>query len=163
MQSNFAYCDIKKAKHILVSANVMLLCYPKKICGECDDCLPLSFANHPRAANWSVNNTSTPRQVSLKSHKLYKFLCDVCDHEFEICPRDVSRGSFCSFCAIPSRRVCADDDCKFCFERSFASFEYSVNWSEANYKTPREILKSTHAKYIFDCSRCFHRFEALPK
>ena len=66
-----------------------MLCYPKKICGECDECFPLSFANHARAANWSVNNGLTPRQVSANSHKLYTFLCDVCNHEFDICLRDV--------------------------------------------------------------------------
>ena len=139
-----------------------MLCYPKKICGQCDECFPLSFANYARAVNWSVNNSLTPRQVSANSHKLYKFLCDVCDHEFEICPRDVIRGSFCSFCAIPSRRVCANANCQFCFERSFASFEYSVNWSEANDKSPREILKSTHDKYLFECATCLHEFEASP-
>ena len=139
-----------------------MLCYPKKICGECDECLPLSFATHQRAANWSVKNTLTPRQISANSHKLYKFLCDVCDHEFEICPRDVTRGSWCCFCAVPSKRLCDDADCQFCLERSFASFEFSVNWSEANSKLPRDVLKSTHDKYLFDCSRCFHQFEASP-
>ena len=137
-----------------------MLCYPKKICGECDECFPLSFASHARAVNWSANNLLTPRQVSANSHKLYKFLCDVCHHEFEICPRDVCRGSFCSFCSFAPKRLCSDENCQICLQRSFASIEISRLWSDENDTTPRHVFPRSLEKYLFDCTVCGHRFEA---
>lgn len=137
-----------------------MLCHPKRICGECDNCFALSFASHPRAANWSEENSLMPRQISAHTHKLFIFVCEVCNHKFKISPRDVSKGSFCSFCSLPPKRLCDDIDCQRCFQRSFASIEFSQYWALDNEKQPRELFPSSPAKYMFDCTTCGHRFEA---
>ena len=137
-------------------------CSIKNMCGECELCLPLSFASHPRAANWSEKNALSPRQIFANTHKLFWFLCEKCNHEFEICPRDVGRGSWCCYCAVPAKELCRDADCRFCFQRSFASVEFSKFWSESNDQTPRQVLKNTHDKYTFECTVCLHSFDASP-
>ena len=60
--------------------------------------------------------------------------------------------SWCIYCA--NRKLCEDKDCKICFEKSFASHKKSKNWSTANKITPRQVIKYSHKKYIFDCNEC---------
>ena len=150
--------DIKS--HRYISQNVIMLCSIKKMCGECELCLPLSFASHPRAANWSEKNSLTPRQVFANTHKLFWFLCEKCDHEFEICPRDVNRGSWCCYCSFAPKKLCNKSDCAICFQRSFASIEISKYWSVDNEQSPRDVFPRSLEKYRFDCTICGHRFEA---
>ena len=45
------------------------------------------------------------------------------------------------------------------FERSFASHEKHIFWSKKNEKKPRDVFKSSHKKYLFDCDKCGHEFE----
>ena len=47
------------------------------------------------------------------------------------------------------------------FENSFASNPKSKYWSNKNLKQPREVYKSTHSKYLFDCEVCGHEFEII--
>ncbi len=44
-------------------------------------------------------------------------------------------------------KLCSDEDCKLCFERSFASNPISEYWSESNEVSPRSVCKSSNAKY----------------
>ena len=68
------------------------------------------------------------------------------------------------------KTMCNDDDCKICFERSFASFNDKTDngklkidcWiEEKNGKIPREVFKNTHTKYWFKCDNknCNHEFD----
>jgi len=53
-----------------------------------------------------------------------------------------------------------DDDCNYCFEKSFASHEYAKYWiQEKNDKTPREVFLGSKKKYWFRCNTCKHDFD----
>jgi len=47
------------------------------------------------------------------------------------------------------------------FEKSFASHEKSKYWSDKNTKKPRDVYKSSHTKYWFDCDKCNHSFDSI--
>lgn len=48
------------------------------------------------------------------------------------------------------------------FERSFASHDKSIYWSDKNILQPKDIFKGTHAKYYFDCNICGHELYTRP-
>jgi very-short-patch-repair endonuclease len=57
-----------------------------------------------------------------------------------------------------SKRLCANEECQTCFEKSFASHDKSKYWSEKNGDAkPRQVFKFSHTKYWFDCD-CGHQF-----
>lgn len=60
------------------------------------------------------------------------------------------------------KKLCKNDDCDICYNRSFASVDKSQFWSNKNVKKPREVFKSTATKFIFDCNECPHEFECSP-
>lgn len=55
-------------------------------------------------------------------------------------------------------KLCRNDECEICFERSFASYfgktKYGklkiLCWHQKNNITPREIIKGTHRKFFSD-------------
>jgi very-short-patch-repair endonuclease len=117
-----------------------------------------SFASHKKAKYWSDKNLLKPNEVMKGTHKKYIFNCD-CGHEFEANLYNIIKGSWCSYCAKPARNLCDKEDCNQCFEKSFASHEKAVYWSNKNKLKPREVFKSTKDKYWFNCN-CGHEFEA---
>ncbi|AMQ10950.1 restriction endonuclease [Brazilian marseillevirus] len=137
-------------------------CSNQKLCtsGECGMCFEKSFANREKAKYWSTEkNNLTPREVFASSGKKYWFRCGKCGHYFETSLNNVSRGTFCPFC--PNKKLCSSDDCKACFEKSFASHKKARYWStEKNKKTPREMFVSSNKKFWFECGNCGHSFEA---
>lgn len=57
------------------------------------------------------------------------------------------------------RRLCNNDDCEICFNRSFASHEFSKYWNyDKNDNNPRDVFKNTGLKYNFTCNKCNHNF-----
>ena len=57
------------------------------------------------------------------------------------------------------RRLCNKDDCEICFNRSFASHEFSKYWDyDKNDNKPRNVFKNTGLKYNFTCNKCNHNF-----
>jgi very-short-patch-repair endonuclease len=132
----------------------------KKFCGKenCTICYEKSFASHPKSKMWSERNTVQPYQISKWSHKKFEFKCDVCDHYFESILSNISKGKWCPFCRIPSKNLCLDDKCQFCFKRSFASCEKSLYWSKNNNVSPRHVCKGSNEKYEFQCNVCLHDF-----
>jgi len=132
----------------------------EKLCNEeCKYCFDRSFANNPKSEFWSDKNTKKPRNILKNTHKKYWFNCDKCSHEFEAALSHVSRNRWCPYCCNNSEKLCNDDECKYCFERSFACHSKSEYWLEKNEENPREILKYSHYKYWFKCNKCFHDFE----
>jgi len=136
-------------------------CSNQKLCDkeDCDDCRNKSFESNNRSKNWSDKNDVLPRQVFKASHKKYFFNCDKCNHTFESALNKVScSDSWCHYCA--NNLLCDDKDCKICYEKSFASHEKAKYWSDKNDVLPRDVFKSAHKKYYFDCNICNHTFEA---
>ena len=119
------------------------------------------FSQHPKSAFWSSKNTKTPNEVALNSHKKFWFDCDKCGHSFETILKTITQvNSWCPYCCIPSKKLCSKNkNCIKCINKSFASVDYSKNWSNKNIVSPFEIFKYSHKKYLFECPKCKHTFE----
>lgn len=120
-----------------------------------------SFASNEKAKFWSNRNNVTADQVSTCSNKKYWFLCETCGHEFQQSPAKITNmGRWCIYCANQKR--CNDDDCQWCFDRSFASSEKATCWSPSNGNVkPRDVAKyANKPAYFFICDVCSHEFSA---
>jgi very-short-patch-repair endonuclease len=97
--------------------------------------------------------------VALNSHKKFWFDCE-CGHTFDVQLNNINLlDRWCSYCA--NKKLCDDKKCKICFDKCFASVDYSKNWSDKNIETPFEVLKKSHKKYWFECPRCEHPFQQI--
>ena len=121
---------------------------------DCNQCFNRSFASHTKAKFWSLENNKQARKVFKKTSIKYKFDCK-CGHTFETRISDVDIA-WCSYCG--NRKLCTDQDCISCFNKSFASHEKSKYWSETNNKKSRDVFKNDNNKYKFNCI-CGHVFE----
>ena len=59
------------------------------------------------------------------------------------------------------KKLCNNNDCEICFNKSFASNEKSKYWSEENKIKPRDVFLQSNKKFIFNCDKCSHNFEGL--
>ena len=118
------------------------------------------------------NNNLKPRDVSKQSNKKYWFKCDVCNHDFNSSLANISRlNRWCPYCA--NQKLCNDNDCKYCFNKSFASYNEKTEknnlkidcWliKKNNDLKPRDVFKKSNKKYWFKCDVCNHDFNSLLK
>lgn len=160
-----------KCKHSfqVMLSNVVAGCFcpycpRRKLCDDedCEMCFKNSFASRERAKCWCYEkNKVRPRDVSLYSHKKYWFNCDKCEHSFESVLSSIKTDKTCPFCS--NKRLCDSEDCKQCFQKSFASHKYSGQWlREKNKKKPREVFLGAGKKFWFKCELCTHTFELTP-
>ncbi|AYV76646.1 MAG: restriction endonuclease [Terrestrivirus sp.] len=160
------WLDCSKCNHTF---EVMALCVSNKdycphcsskiLCNneDCNYCYKKSFASHEKAKYWSKNNKLSAREVFRASNKKYFFDCSECHHTVEIDLGNlVYNEIWCSICT--NRNLCCDNNCVYCFNKSFASHEKAKFWSNRNELKPREVFKSSVTKYLFDCDKCFHTF-----
>jgi very-short-patch-repair endonuclease len=133
-------------------------CSRHKICGKCEciKCFNKSFASHEKSKFWSDKNDLKPIQVPIKTNTKYYFNCDICNHIMQMSPNCILKGSWCNYCN--NGELCNNDDCVFCFNKSFASHEKSKYWDD-NKLTPRQVFKVSSKKYLFKCNICYHIFE----
>ncbi len=126
-----------------------------------------SFASHPKAQYWSEKNELSPEYYTISSGKKCWFKCE-CGHEFYCILANIVNGRWCPYCSKPPKKLCNDENCKSCFEKSFASYEDKdklMCWSidnkdkDGKHVIPRDIFKSSNKKYIFNC-QCGHEFES---
>ena len=90
------------------------------------------------------------------------FDCDKCPHSFHSCLNSViGLNSWCPYCA--NQKLCNDNDCVFCYNNSFASYdENKVEcWSNKNKKQPRDVFKHSGKKYLFKCDECNEDFKSV--
>ena len=132
-------------------------CYNRKICGKCESCYNKSFASHPKSIYWHKLNEHKPEEVIKGSEKKCYFNCDKCDHILLIGLKKISSyGRWCSYCS--HQKLCENNDCKMCYNNSFASVEKSKYLNDKTVN-PRMLFKSTNKKYNFDCNKCLQTFE----
>lgn len=136
-------------------------CSNNQLCGniECKVCYNKSFASHPKSEYWSNENTVQPINVFKNTAKKYVFQCQYCSHQFDASICHVTRmknPAWCPFCG--KKRLCSKGDCKFCFEKSFASNQKSIYWSSKNITDPRSVFKTSGYKYVFKCNVCNSEF-----
>jgi len=95
------------------------------------------------------------------SHTKGIFVCNDCGHEFESRLNDVTiKSRWCPYCN--SYKLCENENCNQCYNKSFASHGKSKCWSKKNTEQPRNITKNSHTKYIFDCHDCGYEFLISP-
>ena len=126
-----------------------------------------SFSSHEKSQFWSDKNKLKPSEVYKKSGKKFIFNCNNCSHEFEASLDNITiKNQWCPYCCNPSKKLCEKEDCRFCYEQSFASHEKAKYWSNKNvdennkFIKPRQIFKKCDTiKYILYCDLCNHNFE----
>jgi len=118
------------------------------------------FSEHPKSKFWSNINILKPNEVALNSHKKFWFDCK-CGHTFDSSLLNINKGNnWCGFCSYPPKKLCDDENCKMCFDNSFASNQKSIYWSSENELKPRQVFKNAdRKKFKFDCNKCIHSFE----
>ena len=139
-----------------------------KLCGQetCTSCFKKSFASFDKdkVKCWSDKNTLKPIEVFKGSHARIIFKCNKCPHEFESVLKSLTGKDehWCPFCA--NQKLCGQESCTYCFEKSFASFDdkNKLNcWSDKNMLKPIEVFKGSNKIYIFKCNKCQHEFESI--
>lgn len=139
-------------------------CGNQRLCkdNDCEICFNKSFASHSKSEYWSNINELNPRQVFKNSGKKYWFICKECNHMFQSQIHIISNDHWCSYCS--NKKLCKDNDCKICFNKSFASHSKSKYWDyNKNLLTPREVFINTHKRYWFNCEKCKHSFNNILK
>lgn len=140
-------------------------CSTRKICPDkkCKICYKVSFASVSVSKWWSPKNPGVPSDYTTGTTQKFLFDCPNCNHEFSATLAKISGSArWCPYCAIPSKKLCEDEDCDFCYQRSFASCEKQSLWSSKNKKTPRQVLLRSHDIYIFDCDLCNREYKGTP-
>jgi len=126
---------------------------------DCKDCFNKSFASHPKSKFWSDQNEINHRQLFKSSHKRYKFDCDKCNHVFDGQLKSINNNIWCPYCCFPPQKLCENNNCKNCFENSFASHSKSKFWSDQNEINPRHVFRCGNKKFWFDCNKCNNTFD----
>jgi hypothetical protein len=160
-------------------------CSQRKLCKDsnCKKCFEKSFANYNgKTSNdkfkrdcWhpTKNGGVIPGHVFRSTGKKYWFICDICNHDFDISPNNLTnKNRWCPYCCIPTQKLCQDRNCEYCFKKSLASFEgkttsdtLKINcWHPVRNGdlTPRDITLCSNKKYWFHCNECEHDFDIMP-
>ena len=117
---------------------------------ECDFCFEHSMASlESLEERWCTTNPD-PRTVMLRTAKKVVLYCPDCDHVASIIGSHAAKNPWvCQYC---DRTICMDENCDRCFSRSCASDPKLLKiWSPKNNAKPREVMKGTHKKFIFNC------------
>src|SRR5665647_197100 len=132
-------------------------CHNQRLCEDltCKFCLSNSFASTEKSKNWNYElNESVPRSVFKNSGKKYWLNCSTCKHAYDTTLCNATFGYSCPYCS--NTKLCSNDKCSCCYDRSFASNEKSKYWSSKNNEKPRDVFKNCNSKYLFDCTVCKH-------
>lgn len=132
-------------------------CLRSQLCIDpnCLYCYEKSFMSHEKMPFWNYElNEKSPRYVRQNERNMYWFTCGVCNHNFKQTPYDVSKGRWCHFCS--GQALCKSVDCRYCYEKSFASVSESKYWHPTFNKgvEPRVIMKNSSKFYWFLCHVC---------
>lgn len=140
-------------------------CANKKFCNDpaCITCYLKSFASSPYAKFWSAKNNKLPNEVFKNSEEEYYFYCWTCNHEFKRKLLLVTNRCFCLYCSNHHSLMCDDNTCNHCFNKSFASHKMAKYWSSKNKILPRDTIRCSSNKYIFDCPECKNEFSMALK
>lgn len=182
------FCEICNHSFQTALSNIRMghfcsYCASQKLCNDksCELCLNNSFQSNKRSECWSYEHNFqiktitrnfkgknvyeirdiNPRDVFKSTRKKFFFKCDKCNHTFESSLNDISSGKFCPYCG--NQKLCNDEDCSFCYNRSFLSHEKSEFWDyEKNKLVPRFVTKKANKKFWFICGECHSSFNISP-
>lgn len=135
------------------------ICSSQYICYDldCKICFAKSFASYEKSKQFSLelNNGVNPRNIFLNSNDKYWFNCD-CGHSFQGVPNAITQGRWCPYCCVPTIKLCDDNQCLQCYNKSFASHPKSTYLVDKTLNA-RQMFKNTHAKHYFKCEKG-HKF-----
>lgn len=128
---------------------------------DCDHCFNRSLASIQRVKNqWSSRNTVEPRTILKgRDREKYWINCDQCSHEFASLPKCLSIGQWCPFCCLPPKQLCAEEDCKECYDKRFTRHEKSNYWSSRNDESHSQVFICSGKSYWFNCKDCNREFK----
>ena len=157
--------DCKECGHeLILTPNVInsggwcSYCNKDKLCDreDCLFCFQKSFASHPMASQWSVQNVMNPRMICSGSEKKCWFDCNKCNHSFQTVLFIIKKDTYCPYCS--NQRLC-EEDCDYCFQKSCASHQIALAWSAKNVFNPRQVFLQSNKKMLFNCILCKHEYE----
>lgn len=120
-----------------------------------------TFDNHPKAKYWSDKNKISPNEVGINSTRKFYFNCDKCHHTFEKTIQTITKmNTWCPYCS--NHKLCSENNCTMCKEKSFIMNPKSQYWSNKNKLTPREVFRRCSTKFIFNCNKCNNEFSISP-
>lgn len=148
-------CNINKLKN--TDCHRLYRCQSSR----CKPCFEWSFASHEKAIYWhpTMNGNIKPRSLSKHDKRKYWLTCQKCGHNIHVPLCWVCTGGWCGYCN--SKKRCSNPDCKFCFEKSFASHDKAKYWHptlNGNIR-PRDVARYDDRKYWFNCDVCFHNID----
>jgi very-short-patch-repair endonuclease len=140
-------------------------CSNNKLCDNSDKinclkCFNKSFASNEKSKFISNLNSILPTTIFLQSEKKLFFECNKCNHTFETSPAIIKMGCWCPYCT--NQKLCGNNNCIMCFNKSLASHEKSKFFSVKNKIQPINIFLGSNKKYIFDCPDCKNEYEIFP-
>ena len=162
------YFNCDTCPHIFLSAPCIVtrsfnsgcpFCYGDALCeNDCDFCLKNSFAGDDKVYMYSSVNTISARMTRRSSNKYRYFDCTTCLHRFYITVNHMSMSSLngCGYC---NGSALCENDCKFCFEKSFASGDKIHLYSDTNEISARMTCKFSGEQRFFNCDKCFHIYD----
>jgi very-short-patch-repair endonuclease len=116
----------------------------------------VTFDSHPKSKFWSNRNEKKPNEVALNSHKKFWFDCE-CGHLFEQDPNHINIWNrWCPYCS--NQKLCENNECISCNNKSFASHPKSIYLSNTNELTARQLFLNSNKKFKFNCDKCEHTF-----
>lgn len=124
-------------------------------------CFEKSCASNPELVKiWHIENELKPEQVYLKSGKKFKWNCLTCNHIYEQKPDTKYReNTGCPYCSKPPQKLCKDNNCKDCLNKTCAS-KYLEIWNDE--LDPRHVFLQSNIKIKWKCNKCKHNYEQRP-
>lgn len=149
-------CSGKEKK--LCDDHTCMTCYDRSLLS----CKAKTAKGKPKIECWDNDNIK-PRVIPKGSSRQCYFKCDECGHSFTTVAYSFSSGTWCPYCA--SKILCCDDQCSFCYEKSFLSYTGKTPKDKLKIEcidtglNPRNIfIRSSTKKYNFTCDVCEHSF-----
>ena len=137
---------------------------------NCEYCFQRSFASYDGVTEngkRKVDCLVYPEDAKFAKycHAKVKFQCDVCLHEIKTMVSSVARGGWCYMCST-SWKHCDKQDCDYCFQRTFASYEgVTVNGKRkvdclVNPEDAKRA-RSSNSEVKFQCDVCLHEIKPI--
>jgi hypothetical protein len=135
-------------------------CSGNKLCGklDCQFCFAKSFASYDKDKVSCLINAD-PLLIFKSSNCEYDFFCNTCYHKFPAIIWNITgKNNWCSYCS--NHRLCGDEHCVTCFNKSFASVDSKILSCLRTTLNSLLIFKHSNDYFDFECIDCGHYFES---
>lgn len=134
---------------------------PERCVMEEGICIMHKTSNGKRKVDCLVNHEDG--QLARGSDSKVVFHCDVCQHDFSSSIGHVTNRRWCGMCSLKWKHCC-DKSCKFCHEKSFASYLGMTSNGKRKVKClvnaqDARLSMSSNKKVFFRCDTCEHTFK----